>query len=307
GFRDQGGPGRRRERVEMPLEPRTLRDQLGVGRADGQPPDLGHVAPVHLAAQHAGEHLAAEAEPEDRRVAVDALLHEPRLARYERFVVVERRELGAERHDQVVRRRIDLAVVDVDPHHVDLRAVGVEPPGDVPGRRGLLVLQDQRVQRGLGHRSAPVVVGDGLPPTSGSTSCATRCTASANRETISASSSSVVVNGGANRVWSPAKPSRVGWVESVISPRSNAAWSTRPATRSSLGRNDPSRGSANETPSRYPCPRTSCTIPTSASAASSSSRSRSPRSSTWGGRKSTRLNSRTATPTAHGSGGPSQV
>jgi hypothetical protein len=57
--------------------------------------------------------------------------------------------------------------------------------------------------------------------------------------------------GGAKRVWSPAKPSLVGWVERVISSRSNAAWSTRPATRRSTGRNDvPSRGSTYSTPSR---------------------------------------------------------
>jgi hypothetical protein len=118
-------------------------------------------------------------------------------------VVVEGRELGAERHDQVVRARVELAIVDVDAYHVDPRPVRIEPPCDVTGWCGLLVLEDQRVKGGLGHRSAPAVVGDGLAPSSGSTSRATRCTASANRETISANSSSVVVKGGANRVWSP--------------------------------------------------------------------------------------------------------
>ena len=91
----------------------------------------------------------------------------------------------------------------------------------------------------------------------------------ANRETISLSSSSVVVKGGAKRVWSPAISVARRLRRQDDSPRSQR--------RSSMRRRDaelgggtsrPSRGSTYSTPSRKPWPRTSRTIgiPSSASA-----------------------------------------
>ncbi len=143
---------------------------------------------------------------------------------------------------------------------------------------------------------------------SDSTSFATRLTESANRDTISSRSSSGVVKGGANSVWSPANPSRVGWVDSTISPASNAARSIRPATPSSGGRNDsPSRGSTYSTPSRKPWPRTSRTIGMPFRAPVSWSRSDGPRSRTRSISRSDFSASSTASPTAHDSGAPSQV
>src|SRR6266545_7775950 len=98
------------------------------------------------------------------------------------------------------------------------------PPGHVTRRRGLLVLEDESPKRSplgrLRHRSAPVAAG--CADSSRSTASTTCRTVSANRETISDSSSSVVVKGGANNVWSPAYPSRVGWGDRTITPRSKA-------------------------------------------------------------------------------------
>ena len=83
GLGDQRRARRDGERVEVPLEPRALRDELGVGAADRQPADLGTSLAGHLAAEHAREHLAAEAEPEHRHVGLHGLLASaaPRAAR----------------------------------------------------------------------------------------------------------------------------------------------------------------------------------------------------------------------------------
>ena len=68
---DLGGR-RRGERVEVELHPRPLDDGVRLVRVDGAPPVL--VAPVGRvggAAEDAGEELAAETDPEDRRDRVD--------------------------------------------------------------------------------------------------------------------------------------------------------------------------------------------------------------------------------------------
>src|SRR6202035_4625547 len=117
----------------------------------------------------------------------------------------------------------------------------VEPFTQQARRRWLLVLDDQRFQPRRRHQT-------GLGMSLVSSSFATFLTAAAKRSTISASSASVLVNGGANRVWSPANPSRVGIVEYVIKPCSKATSSTLPAVLSSGARNDlPSRGSTYST------------------------------------------------------------
>ena len=149
GLGDHRRSRRRGERVEVPLEPRALGHQLRVGAAHRQPADLGPRAAEHLAAEHPGQHLAAEAEAEHGDVRVDGSAHETRLARHERLRVVERRELRAERDDEVVLGGVDLAVVDVDPERLDDRPVRVEPLGDESRGRGLLVLEDQRAQRAV--------------------------------------------------------------------------------------------------------------------------------------------------------------
>ena len=206
GLGDQGRSRWEGEHIEVPLEPWSLRHQLRLVAAYRQPTDLRSGASEHLAAEHPRQHLAAEAETEHGDVGIDGPTHETRFARHERLRVVERRTLGAERNDEVVPGRVDLAVVDVDPERLDDRRVVIQPLGDESWGGGLLVLDDQRSQsrrclaRGT-HREPPMV---DLADSSDSTSCATWRTASANRETISASSSSVVVKAGANSDWSPA-------------------------------------------------------------------------------------------------------
>ena len=186
---------------------------VGVGAADRQPSDLRLAAAEHLAPEHPGQHLSAEAQAEHRHVGVDRSTHEPRLTRHERLRVVEGRELGAERHDQVVRGGVDLAVVDVDPERLDVGSVVVEPLGDEPRRGGVFVLQDQRAEGSCsrvvrGAHAEPPPMGDAVSgrddDSSDSTSSETWRMVPARRATISASSSSVVVKGGANSVWSPA-------------------------------------------------------------------------------------------------------
>src|SRR3989441_7293977 len=94
----------------------------------------------------------------------------------------------------------------------------------------------------------------------------------AKRSIIWASSSSVLVNAGASRTSSPAKPSSVECVDVTSRPSSNAVSSTSEAASNSWGRKDfPSRGSTSSTPRRKPRPRTAPTIVEPPSAAASSS------------------------------------
>ena len=206
GLSDQLRSRREGERVEVPLEPRSLGDQLGIVAANRQPADLRDVAAEHVAAEHARQHLAAEAETEHGDVGIDRPPHESRLARHERHRVVERRALRAERDDEVVVGRVDLAFVDVDPERLDDRPMLIEPLVDEPGRGRLFVLDDQGPQRRRclargTHRGPPVGdrrgqfrldllrdVADGV----GEAGDHLR------------SSSSVAVKAGANSDWSPA-------------------------------------------------------------------------------------------------------
>src|SRR5439155_12457178 len=148
-----------------------------------------------------------EAQAQDGNVRVDRFLHQPLLSPDELVGVVVCGELRAQRDDDVVVGGIEPGLLQVDAEHLDLRAVLLEPLRHVARRRGVLVLEDQRAQARpvraglLAHPAAPEAAGAASSP---STSAATSRTASANRDTISARSSSGVVNGGANRVWSPA-------------------------------------------------------------------------------------------------------
>ena len=65
GLGDDVGTGRRRDHVEVPLEPRALRDQVRGTGPYGHPSDLGFLPPVHLSAQDPGQQLSAEAQPQD--------------------------------------------------------------------------------------------------------------------------------------------------------------------------------------------------------------------------------------------------
>src|SRR6202140_2767504 len=102
--------------------------------------------------------------------------------------------------------------------NVDLRLLIVKPFREVSRGWGFFVLQDQDLEP-AGHRA-------GLGSSFVSSSRATFRTATANRSTISPSSASVLVNGGAKSVWSPAKPSRVGIVEEGIKPFSKGTSAT---------------------------------------------------------------------------------
>src|SRR5918999_1690317 len=155
----------------------------------------------------------------------------------------------------------------------------------------------------VAHRLRP-----GDPFRLGLTVRSTSAIVAAKRRTISASSSSVLINGGASTTWSPVYPSGVECVESTSRPRSIAVRSTRAPTSSSSGRNDsPSRGSTSSTPSRNPRPRTSRTISRPCNADASWSRRPGPRSRTRSTSSRSTRRSRTARPTAQGSGAPSQV
>ena len=184
----------------MPLEPGPLRHEVRTRAPHRQPPDLGG-RPEPLPTEDPGEELTTEAQPEDRHIRVHRTLHESCLPRDEGLRVIEGRELRAERDDQVEAARVDVALLEVDAAEVDLGAALGEPRGHVARRRRVLVLEDQRPKGRVDPAHPPtscLVIG--VVWSSASTSSATARTASANRATISSSSSSGVVNGGAKRV-----------------------------------------------------------------------------------------------------------
>jgi hypothetical protein len=208
GLRQEGGAGRRGERVEVPLEPRPLGDEPRLLRARRKPADLRLRPAGRLTAESPGEELAAEADPQVGDAGVMRLAEERLLALEPRDGVVERGELGAERDDQRVVPRIDRPRLCVDAEDVDLGSSLLEPVVDEASRRRPLVLDDERAQATgpvlPGQRGSPASTGALAVASSPSTSRATRRTAAAKRLTISASSSSELVKGGANRLWSPA-------------------------------------------------------------------------------------------------------
>ena len=153
--------------------------------------------------------------------------------------------------------RVDLAVVEVDPERRRPRRRAREPLGDVgpaawaPRAAGSGACSGVSVST---HRTAPAVVGDGLPrraPARRPRATSVHGVGEPARPSRPARRRSSV-NGGANSVWSPAYPSRVGWVESDDQPaleRGVRRSARRPGARG--GRNDsPSRGSTYDTPSR---------------------------------------------------------
>src|SRR5437879_5130165 len=190
GVRDQPRLRRKRERVEVPLEPRACGDEVRLARLDVDPADLGAVGAKRLAAHRAGEKLTAKAEPQHRHVSLDRFSKQVRLSADEGLGVVERGELRTERRDHVVVARVVRPLVEVDAMYVDLRALRIKPFAQVSRRRRLFVLQDQRLE--------PSAHATGLASSLLSSSFATCCSAPAYRSTISASSASVLVNGGAN-------------------------------------------------------------------------------------------------------------
>src|SRR5205823_8200852 len=102
GVGDEPCPGRQRERVEMPLEPRARGDEVWLFCSDIDPADLGAVGPKRLAAHRAREQLTAETQTQHRHVCLDRFSKEVRLSADEGLGVVERGELRAERRDHVV-------------------------------------------------------------------------------------------------------------------------------------------------------------------------------------------------------------
>src|SRR5216117_1003866 len=104
----------------MPLEPRPFGHQLRIVAAHRQPTDLRRGAAEHLAAEHPGQHLAAEAETEHRDVRVDGSIQETELTRHEWLRIVEGGELRTERDDEVVPSGVDLTIVDIDAKRLDV-------------------------------------------------------------------------------------------------------------------------------------------------------------------------------------------
>src|SRR2546425_228879 len=99
-----------------------------------------------LAAQHAGQQLAAEAETKHGHTGVDCRAQQQGLALDEGLGVVERRELGTEGRDEVVVARVIHPFVEVDPMDIDVRALRVKPFTEVPGRGWILVLENQGLE-----------------------------------------------------------------------------------------------------------------------------------------------------------------
>ena len=133
-------------------------------------------------------------------------------------VVLVGAELGAERDDEPVVPRVDVVrVALVDPEDVDVEAALLEPGLDQPGRGRLLVLDHERAAA-RDRLTASSIASPPGPPRARARPRPDVVDGPAKRSTISVSSSSLATNGGAKRVWSPAKPSRVGWVESVTRP-----------------------------------------------------------------------------------------
>src|SRR5204863_3806144 len=67
---DKPRTGGHREAIEVPPEPWALGHERGVVRSHRQPADLGFMGPKRLAAELAGEELAAEAYAEHRHVGL---------------------------------------------------------------------------------------------------------------------------------------------------------------------------------------------------------------------------------------------
>src|SRR5438128_5617476 len=79
GVRDQPRLRRKREGVEVPLEPRACGDEVRFARLDVDPADLGAVGPTRLAAHPAREKLTAKAEPQHRHLSLDRCPKQVRL------------------------------------------------------------------------------------------------------------------------------------------------------------------------------------------------------------------------------------
>src|SRR5256712_4282267 len=71
GVRNEPRFRRKRERVEVPLEPGAGGDEVRLARLDVDPADLGAGRAKRLAAHPAGEQLPAEAEPQHLHVSLD--------------------------------------------------------------------------------------------------------------------------------------------------------------------------------------------------------------------------------------------
>src|SRR5206468_7740752 len=142
-----------------------------------------------------------EAEPEERHVGGRSLLDQRRLPPDERHRIVECREFGTERHDQVIFTRIRNAVVEIDAQDLDPSGPLRQPVADQAWRGGRFVLDDQRAQRGS------ITHGAATADRRASPSSATYPTVPAKRSTSSDLPASGLVNGGPDQARVPAEPS----------------------------------------------------------------------------------------------------
>ena len=154
--------------------------------------------PENVPAEHARQDLPTEADAQDGHLGFLGLGEEVHLVLDPFDVVLVGAELGAEGDDELVGAGVEVVwVLLVDPESLDFVAALAEPGSDQAGRRGLLVLDDERASA---HARPPMGADSSLP----STSLQTPRRTPAKRSTISASSSSDAVNAGAKSVWSPA-------------------------------------------------------------------------------------------------------
>ena len=206
--------GGNRECVEVPLEPGSAGNEVGVVRLDREPSNLLLLRPEDLAPERPGEQVASEADPEDRHIRLGGSLQQVDLVGDPFDAVLVGAELRPQRDDQAKVPRIQIVrIFLIDPEDLDLGAPVPEPWLDQPRRRRPLVLDHERApvrpgRRCVAHRC---VAHRPFTPTAGPTAWSFPSTAphtsratAAKRSTISASSSSVAVNAGAKSVWSPA-------------------------------------------------------------------------------------------------------
>src|SRR5437879_5597327 len=89
GVGDEPRAGWKRERVEVPLEPRATCYQVRLARLHVDPADLGALGAKRFASHRSGEKLTPEAQAEHRHVGFDCLAQEVCLAADEGLGVVE--------------------------------------------------------------------------------------------------------------------------------------------------------------------------------------------------------------------------
>ena len=109
------------------------------------PADLGLGQPVHPRAQRAGQHLAAEADTQQRNAVRQGLPHQGQLTVQPGHGIVERGLLRPEHHDAgAVRQAGGQPVPAAQVDRAQGQPAGLRPQAQQAGRRVELVLDHQQ-------------------------------------------------------------------------------------------------------------------------------------------------------------------